>query len=146
MFDCWVFGSANSVTQPDRDNQYNMRIVYRAGACNPGDLHCTWKKSPAVPGSNRGCTVDITKVKIKSLGIKSPCYPWVVEAGDIVDSCIISEPGCKSFISCKEVLILLYFSKNKLHQHDYWYFKIRRMNMYPGQGRSKVVKIGAAIM
>ena len=24
----WVFGSANSVTRPDRDNQYNMRIVY----------------------------------------------------------------------------------------------------------------------
>ena len=28
MFNCWVFGSANSVTRPDRDNQYNMRIVY----------------------------------------------------------------------------------------------------------------------
>ena len=28
MFICWVFGSANSVTRPDRDNQYNMRIVY----------------------------------------------------------------------------------------------------------------------
>ena len=25
---CWVFGSANSVTRPDHDNQYNMRIVY----------------------------------------------------------------------------------------------------------------------
>ena len=24
----WVFGSTNSVTRPDRDNQYNMRIVY----------------------------------------------------------------------------------------------------------------------
>ena len=29
MFNCLVFGSANSVTRPDRDNQYNMRIVYR---------------------------------------------------------------------------------------------------------------------
>ena len=29
MFNCWVFGSANSVTRPDRYNQYNMRIVYR---------------------------------------------------------------------------------------------------------------------
>ena len=29
MFNCWVFGSANSVTRPDRDNQYNMRIVYK---------------------------------------------------------------------------------------------------------------------
>ena len=28
MFNGWVFGSANSVTRPDRDNQYNMRIVY----------------------------------------------------------------------------------------------------------------------
>ena len=28
MFNCWVFGSAKSVTRPDRDNQYNMRIVY----------------------------------------------------------------------------------------------------------------------
>ena len=28
MFNCWVFGSTNSVTRPDRDNQYNMRIVY----------------------------------------------------------------------------------------------------------------------
>ena len=30
MFNCWVFGSANSVTRPDCDNQYNMRIVYRS--------------------------------------------------------------------------------------------------------------------
>ena len=28
MFNCWVFGSANYVSRPDRDNQYNMRIVY----------------------------------------------------------------------------------------------------------------------
>ena len=34
MFNCWVFGSANSVTRPDRDNQYNMRIVYWVHMCD----------------------------------------------------------------------------------------------------------------
>ena len=38
MFNCWVFRSANSVTRPDRDNQYNMRIVYQPLYLSPRGL------------------------------------------------------------------------------------------------------------
>ena len=47
MFNCWVFRSANSVTRPDRDNQYNMRIkctdMHTQGAQDRTDLTANWK-------------------------------------------------------------------------------------------------------
>ena len=43
MFNCWVFGSANSVTRPDRDNQYNMRIVYWIQNAHLQHTWISWK-------------------------------------------------------------------------------------------------------
>ena len=55
--------------------------VLGAGVVGQGPIRgFTWKKAPMILSSTRGCTLDVTKYKIKSLG-KSPLSMGRLEGG-----------------------------------------------------------------